>query len=90
MSTKITYWDLYFTRQNRAMELVGSVVNGIDPEYTMHDFRLIREAGKKTLEFDISVPFTSLDRRERIKEMIDDGIAESGGDYETKIRFDGK
>lgn len=76
--------------QNRAMELVGSVVNGIDPEYTMHDFRLIREAGKKTLEFDISVPFTSLDRRERIKEMIDDGIAESGGDYETKIRFDGK
>ncbi len=76
--------------QNRAMELVGSVVSGIDPEYTMHDFRLIREAGKKTLEFDISVPFTSLDRRERIKEMIDEGIAESGGDYETKIRFDGK
>lgn len=76
--------------QNEAEALIASIIKGLDPEYSMHDFRIARGAGAPTLVFDLAVPYGQMEEREHIEKMIGAAISASGKNYKTQIRFDGE
>lgn len=69
---------------------VTEIVESINPQLSLHDFRLVRGAQHKTLVFDLAIPFSVKYRRSELKEQIDAGIKAKGKDYFTVITFDRK
>ena len=76
--------------QNEMTKTVDDIIHAIDGRFSMHDFRIVRGAGKNKLVFDLSVPFSMLDDHDDIKRRIDDALSRMGKNYVTVIRFDGK
>ena len=74
---------------NEMRGIVEGIICGIDPQLSMHDFRMIRSSGRSKLTFDLAVPYGMQDRHGDLKAQIDAGLRELGKDYKTVIRFDG-
>lgn len=75
---------------NALRAVVTEIIAGIDPQLSMHDFRLVKGARQTKLVFDLAVPYELHDRYREFKEQIDRALAERGEHYDTVIRLDGK
>lgn len=76
--------------QNEMREIMQSIVLNLDPQLSMHDFRIVRGSTLPKLVFDLSVPYSMSGRHREIKVKIDCALHQMGKDYTTVIRFDGK
>lgn len=69
---------------------VEQIAFRIDPRLSVHDFRLLREADRLRLVFDLDVPYAVPKSRQELREAINAALAEQGIACETVIHFDGK
>lgn len=77
--------DAEWTKMRRLTE---TIITQLDPNYSMHDFRLVRGASQTKLVFDLAVPYcTSVDTK-AIKQHIDTQLKNQDLHYTTVIRFD--
>lgn len=76
--------------QNEMLQWIVSVVHQIGPELSVHDFRLYRSGEKKRIVFDLSVPYSMMKHRRRVKGQIEQAVAEKNPDYLLQIHIDGR
>lgn len=76
--------------QNEMNEMLADIIRTLYPQFSMHDFRIVRDGNQNKLEFDLSVPYSMLDSRREIKNSIDKALMQRGKNYITAINFDGK
>ena len=76
--------------RNQMQALVAEIVQKIHPGLSVHDFRIVRGARQTKLVFDLAVPYGIGQTHRKLKETIDEKLAEKGIFYATVIRFDGK
>lgn len=74
---------------NEMRDLVEEIIGEIDPELSLHDFRMVRAPGLR-LVFDLAVPYAMHSRHSEIKKQIDQALLDRGKHCKTIIRFDGK
>lgn len=75
--------------QNEMRRTVGEIIRGLNPAFSIHDFRIVRGSAQSKLVFDLGVPYSMIERKKEIKERIDAALDERGKKYITIIRFDG-
>lgn len=73
---------------NQMRALVSAELKEIDPELTMHDFRMVRGPGHTNLIFDLVIPFSMKDRKSELKKRIDERVQFENKRYYTVITFD--
>lgn len=73
---------------NTMREIMDEIIVKVDPQLSMHDFRVVRSSKKTKLMFDLAVPYSMRSRHREIKAQIDALLAERGKDYKTVISFD--
>ncbi len=73
---------------NQMRQTVERVVRDIEPELSIHDFRLVRGACQTKLVFDLAVPYTMCAKRGEIKEHVEASLKCAVCDYTTVIRLD--
>ena len=76
--------------QNEMKQLITEIISELDARFSIHDFRVARGAKQKKLVFDLSVPYSDLNRCAEIKGKIDEALGKKGKEYITVIHFDGK
>ncbi len=64
------------------------VVKDIDPNLSIHDFRLVRGACQTKLVFDLAVPYAMNGQHRQLRDRIDAAMQQCGKHYATVIRFD--
>lgn len=72
----------------RMRDLVEKIVRNIDPELSIHDFRLVRGACQTKLVFDLAVPYEKCEKRMELRSRIEEQIHNAYSQYMTVIRFD--
>ncbi len=75
---------------NELRKTVETVICAIDPNLSMHDFRLVKGAKQTKMVFDLAVPYEQQADYHQLKETIDQALYKRGNYYPTVIRFDGK
>ncbi len=75
---------------NEMREAVQEIIQEIDPQLSMHDFRMVRGSRQTKLVFDLAVPYAMDARHRELKERLDSALESKGKHYTTVIRFDGK
>ena len=75
--------------QNEMRRTVGEIVSGLNPAFSIHDFRIVRGSAQSKLVFDLAVPYSMIERKKEIKEQIEAALNKKGKKYVTIIRFDG-
>ena len=75
--------------QNEMRRTVGEIIRGLNPAFSIHDFRIVRGSAQSKLVFDLGVPYSMIEKKKEIKERIDAALNERGKKYITIIRFDG-
>ena len=75
---------------NEMRQVVDDIIHSIDPQLSMHDFRMLRGSKHTKLVFDLAVPYSMAQRHQQLKQEIDAALAAQGRKYKTVIRFDGK
>lgn len=75
---------------NEMKESIEEIIEGIDKEISMHDFRVVRGAKQTKLVFDLALPYSMYQKREEVKKKIDDALMERKQQYVTLIHFDAK
>lgn len=73
---------------NRVSAMLRKLVSDINPDYSIHDFRMVRGSDRTTLIFDVVIPFDMMKNRKEIKKQIRHALAETGETYVSVIRFD--
>ena len=68
--------------------LVENVVKGIDPSFTIHDFRVVSGPTHSNLLFDVVVPFNHQMSDSEIKNAIQDKVQEENPQLVTVIQID--
>lgn len=67
-----------------------AAVREVNPQLSIHDFRLVRGAKQTKLVFDLAVPYAIQDERGHLKALIDEALQKEYHQYTTVIRFDDK
>ncbi len=75
--------------QNEMRRTVGDIIRGLNPDFSIHDFRIVRGSTQSKLVFDLAVPYSMIEREKEIKEQIEAALNKKGKKYVTIIRFDG-
>lgn len=75
--------------QNEMYKVVRGIIGGLDPAFSIHDFRIVRGSAQSKLVFDLAVPYQMMGHKKEIKEQIDAALCKKGKNYVTIIRFDG-
>lgn len=75
--------------QSTLRQTICTIVQEIDPRFSIHDFRILRDETPPRLMFDLAVPFDTTDH-DIIKNRIDDALREQGIVCNTDILFDEK
>ena len=75
--------------QNEMRRTVGEIVSGLNPAFSIHDFRIVRGSAQSKLVFDLAVPYSMIEQKKEIKEQIEAALNKKGKKYVTIIRFDG-
>lgn len=73
---------------NQMRALVSAELEKIDPQLTMHDFRMVRGPGHTNLIFDLVIPFSMQDQKSELKKRIDACVQFENKRYYTVITFD--
>ncbi len=73
---------------NQMRALVSAERKQIDPQLTMHDFRMVRGPGHTNLIFDLVIPYSMENRKKELKERIDERVQFEDKRYYTVITFD--
>jgi cation diffusion facilitator family transporter len=73
---------------NAVSAMLRKIVADIDPDFSIHDFRMVRGSDRTTLIFDVVIPFDKMKNRKEIKKQIRQALAETGETYVSVIRFD--
>ena len=68
---------------NRLRDEVYRIVDGVDPSFRMHDFRMVGGETHKNLVFDVAIPFDCKLSDEEIVRRIKDGVALLDGNFGT-------
>lgn len=71
-------------------KVVEDILAGIEPELSVHDFRIARGAKEPKLVFDLAVPYDLSSRRQEYKQRLEEELAKRALHYNTVIRFDRK
>ena len=74
---------------NEMRDIVNRIIAEINPEFSMHDFRLLRGHGQTRLIFDLAVPYAVKDSQAEIKLKILEALQDKGKNYKLSIHFDG-
>jgi cation diffusion facilitator family transporter len=69
---------------------VEEILARIEPELSVHDFRIARGAKERKLVFDLAVPYDLSNRRQEYKKRLEEELVKQGLHYTTVIRFDRK
>ena len=67
---------------------ISQIVHNINEKYSIHDFRIRRDADENTLIFDVQIPADDTRSHHELMAIIDDKINESLGKYQTLIQID--
>lgn len=73
---------------DRMRELVQTEIHSIDPELSIHDFRMVRGPQHTNLIFDLVVPFRMAGCKKELKQAIDQRVQFEDSRYYTVITFD--
>ena len=73
---------------NAVSAMLRKIVADMDPDFSIHDFRMVRGSDRTTLIFDVVIPFDKMKNRKEIKKQIRQALAETGETYVSVIRFD--
>lgn len=68
--------------------IVGVIVNQLDENYSIHDFRIRRYAGELTLIFDVMIPADDVQPHHQIMKLIDTEIKKHNPQFQTLIEID--
>jgi len=69
-------------------ELINSIIKEIDPDLSIHDFRMVVGVTHTNLIFDIVLSFKFYNRSDELHKIIDDKLHESHPELMTVITFD--
>lgn len=67
---------------------VERIIAAVDPELSMHDFRIVRGAEQPKLVFDLTVPYARNNDRIALRQAVEDRLSETAETYKAVIRFD--
>ena len=70
--------------------LVESILEDIEPELSMHDFRIARGAKEAKLIFDLAVPYALSGERREYKRRLEEELTARGLHFTVLVRFDRK
>ena len=73
---------------NELKQIVIGIINEMDSNLSIHDFRLVRKFSKSTILFDIVVPFNYCKTNEEILNYIKDKFLPIYPAYEFLVEFD--
>ena len=73
---------------NEMRTVMEEIIQGIDPDLSMHDLRMVRGSKRTKLVFDLVVPYSMGSQHAQLKQQIDDELLHRGKAYRTVIRFD--
>ena len=73
---------------NHMRTFVQETIRAIDPELTLHDFRMVRGAQHTNLIFDLVIPYSLVGKQAELKHRIDARVQQEDRKYYTVITFD--
>ena len=73
---------------NHMRTFVQETIRAIDPELTLHDFRMVRGAQHTNLIFDLVIPYSLVGKQAELKHRIDARVQQENRKYYTVITFD--
>ena len=73
----------------RLHSVVEQIVAEIDPQLSVHSFRLVRTQSVPRLVFDVSIPYGMTGQEPQLRDRITDALEQRGEHCRAVIRFDG-
>ena len=73
---------------NTMHSIINSIIASIDPQLSLHDFRLLQCRDCLKLSFDLAVPYNFPLTEDQIKLKVYEGLAAEGKSYPVVIHFD--
>lgn len=73
---------------NALQKKISELVKDVDPELSIHDFRMVREDEHTHLVFDLAMPYRLEENKQEIKQCIDDALKTEDTLYLTDITYD--
>ena len=73
----------------RLHSVVEQIVAEIDPQLSVHSFRLVRTQSVPRLVFDVSIPYGMTGQEPQLRDRITDALEQRGERCRTVVRFDG-
>ena len=73
----------------RLHSVVEQIVAEIDPQLSVHSFRLVRTQSVPRLVFDVSIPYAMTGQEPQLRDRITDDLEQRGEHCRAVIRFDG-
>ena len=73
----------------RLHSVVEQIVADIDPQLSVHSFRLVRTQSVPRLVFDVSIPYGMTGQEPQLRDRITDALEQRGEHCRAVIRFDG-
>ena len=73
----------------RLHSVVERIVAEIDPQLSVHSFRLVRTQSVPRLVFDVSIPYGMTGQEPQLRDRITDALEQRGERCRTVVRFDG-
>ena len=73
----------------RLHSVVEQIVTDIDPQLSVHSFRLVRTQSVPRLVFDVSIPYGMTGQEPQLRDRITDALEQRGERCRTVVRFDG-
>ena len=72
----------------RLKEIVEEIVSSVDPQMSVHSFRLVRSHGQLRMVFDVALPYSMAKQEEELRERITSALEARGETCQTVIRCD--
>jgi divalent metal cation (Fe/Co/Zn/Cd) transporter len=80
--------DIHDEEANKLKEEIKAIVNDIDDNLDIHDFRVVRKLSKSTILFDIVVPYNFKLSNDELTKKIEEEFFKNHSDYVFLIHFD--
>jgi cation diffusion facilitator family transporter len=80
--------DIHDEEANKLKEEIKAIVNDIDDNLDIHDFRVVRKLSKSTILFDIVVPYNFKLSNDELTNKIEEEFFKNHSDYVFLIHFD--
>ena len=67
---------------------VEEILHAVDPQLTIHDFRMVRGKVHTNVIFDMVVPFSMQPEQQKLRELVERQLKADGKQYHAIITFD--